>query len=151
MHLDRETGNIWIADVGQNRWEEVNLLPAGTQGGANLGWDYFEGSYSFEGVPPEGTSLVLPVIEYNHNGNHCSVTGGYVYRGAQPDWQGVYLYGDYCSNIIWGALAGQDGMWQSRQLFAEGQGTGLASFGEDEDGELYAVYLNGVILKLITE
>ena len=63
------------------------------------------------------------------------------YRGAHPDWQGVYLYGDYCSNIIWGALADQDGNWQSIQLFSGGQGSGLASFGEDENGDLYAVYL----------
>ena len=148
--FDRASGDLWIGDVGQNQWEEINLLPAGIQGGTNLGWDYYEGTHSFEGVPPEGKMLVAPVIEYSHSGGHCSVTGGYVFRGANPDWQGVYLYGDYCSNTIWGALYGQEGIWQTQQLFTGGEGRGLASFGEDESGELYAIYLNGVILKLIT-
>ena len=77
------------------------------------------------------------------------MTGGYVYRGADPNWQGIYLYGDYCSGTIWGALAGPDGEWQTTRLYHTG--SGLASFGQDQDGELYAVFLNGSIFRLVAE
>ncbi|MFN2146512.1 MAG: glucose dehydrogenase, partial [Anaerolineales bacterium] len=78
----------------------------------------------------------------------CSVTGGYVYRGSLPEWQGIYLYGDYCTGKIWGALANPDGTWQTTELFATN--LNLVSFGEDQAGELYAVFLNGEIHKLLT-
>ena len=147
--FDRRTGDLWIGEVGQNQWEEIDMLPAGIQGGTNLGWDFIEGTHSFEGSPPANLALVSPVIEYSHAGGNCSVTGGYVYRGADPDWQGIYLYGDYCSGSIWGALAGPDGAWQTTRLYASQ--SGLASFGEGEDGKLYAVYLGGTILRLISQ
>jgi glucose/arabinose dehydrogenase len=147
--FDRATGDLWIGDVGQNQWEEVDFLPAGVQAGVNLGWDYYEGTHAFDGTPSEDLELVFPVIEYSHPGGHCSVTGGYVYRGANPDWQGIYLYGDYCSGTIWGALAGPDGVWQTIRLYQTG--SGLASFGQDQDGELYAVYLNGSVFRLIAD
>jgi glucose/arabinose dehydrogenase len=145
--FDRASGDLWIGDVGQNQWEEIHVLPAGVEGGQNLGWDYFEGTHPFEGSPPAGLELVPPVIEYNHSGGHCSVTGGYVYRGSQPEWQGIYLYGDYCSGIIWGALAGPGGDWQTMRLYETS--SGLASFGEDQDGELYALYLNGSVYRML--
>lgn len=145
--FDRATGELFIGDVGQNQWEEIHRLPAGALS-ANLGWDYFEGTHSFEGSPPNNISLVFPILEYSHNGRHCSVTGGYVYRGAQlPEWQGVYLYGDYCSGFVWGALPDSSGNWQTTQLYQVP--ARIASFGEDEAGELYLVDLQGAIYKLV--
>ncbi len=145
--FDRVTGDLFIGDVGQNQWEEIHILPAGILGGINLGWNYIEGTHSFEGTPPTGVEFISPVIEYQHGGGNCSVTGGYVYRGSLPEWQGIYLYGDYCTGKIWGALASPDGTWQTTELFSTN--LNLVSFGEDQDGELYAVFLNGEIHKLL--
>jgi glucose/arabinose dehydrogenase len=145
--FDRLTGDLLIGDVGQNQWEEIDILPGGILGGSNLGWDYYEGTHTYEGNPPAGTSLIFPVIEYPHNGGKCSVTGGYTYRGTQfPDWQGVYLYGDYCAGLVWGAIPDANGNWQTAELFKVQ--AALASFGEDESGELYLLDLNGSIYKL---
>jgi len=145
--FDRLTGDLLIGDVGQNQWEEINILPAGLPGGINLGWDYYEATHAYESTPAEGYNFIFPVIEYQHSGGNCSVTGGYTYRGMQfPDWQGVYLYGDYCSGTVWGAITGADGEWQTTQLFKIQ--AAIASFGEDESGELYILDLSGRILKL---
>lgn len=144
--FDHVTGNLLIGDVGQNQWEEVHLLPAGAIS-ANLGWDYFEGTHPYEGSPPNNISLVFPLLEYSHGGGNCSVTGGYTYRGTQlPDWQGVYLYGDYCSGAVWGAIPDANGDWQTERLY--NLSASVASFGEDESGEIYLVDLNGTIYKL---
>lgn len=146
--FDRLTGDLYIADVGQNAWEEINVWEAGAPGGANFGWDYFEGTHAFEGSPPPGLSLVGPVWEYSHAGGHCSVTGGYVYRGqALPEWAGVYLYGDYCSGFVWGLLQDQGGGWQNRPLFQTE--LLITSFGEDEAGEVYLVAREGGIYQLV--
>ena len=132
--FDALTGDLYIADVGQNEWEEINFLAAGTAGGANFGWDFLEGTHVYDGTPPADFDPVPPVAEYNHD-EGCSVTGGYVYRGAEfPEWQGVYLYGDFCSGAVWGLLQ-VDGAWQSQPLFFTG--ALLSSFGEGEDGTLY--------------
>lgn len=145
--FDRLTGSLLIGDVGQNQWEEINILPAGIPGGINLGWDYYEGTHAFEGNPPDQSSFLFPVIEYQHSGGTCSVTAGYTYRGTQlPDWQGVFLYGDYCSGTVWGAIADANGNWQTGQLFD--LQAALASFGEDESGEIYLIDLNGTIYRL---
>jgi glucose/arabinose dehydrogenase len=144
--FDRATGDMFIGDVGQNVWEEIDLLPAGTPGG-NLGWDLFEGDHAFEGNPEQREGLIFPILEYQHIGGNCSVTGGYVYRGEQlPRWYGVYLFGDYCTGVIWGALPDEDGLWQAQQIFD--LPVLLASFGEDQDGELYILDLNGGIYRL---
>ncbi len=144
--FDRLSGDIYIADVGQNAWEEVNYLPAGSPAGANFGWDYREGTHPFEGQPPAGISLIDPVAEYNHT-QGCSVTGGYVYRGNRlPAWRGVYLYGDFCSGIVWGMVRNPDGTWQTRPLFDTGHY--ISSFGEDDEGEVYLVDLNGGVYRL---
>lgn len=142
--FDRATGNMFIGDVGQGEWEEIDFLPAGIVGGTNFGWNYLEGTHPYEGEAPEG--LVPPVTEYNH-GSGCSVTGGYVYRGtALPEWQGVYLYGDFCSGQIFGLVQHEDGTWESRQLFATG--FQITSFGEDENGELYVLDRGGGVYQL---
>jgi hypothetical protein len=138
---------MFIADVGQNAWEEINLLPAGAPGG-NFGWDLFEGSRVFEGSESQRDGLIFPILEYQHSGGNCSVTGGYVYRGMQlPAWYGVYLFGDYCTGLVWGALPDAEGMWQAQQLYD--LPVSLVSFGEDENGELYLVDISGRIYKLV--
>ncbi|MBI3152691.1 MAG: PQQ-dependent sugar dehydrogenase, partial [Chloroflexi bacterium] len=97
ISFDRVTGDLWIGDVGQGDWEEIDYLPAGSPGGANFGWSIMEGNHGYDGNARPG--LILPVAEYNHSEGGCSVTGGYVYRGAMPEWDGIYLYADYCSGL----------------------------------------------------
>lgn len=144
--FDRLTGDLYIGDVGQNQIEEINFLPAGSPAGANFGWNYREGTRVYQGAPPPGLELIDPVAEYNHS-HGCSVTGGVVYRGgALPAWQGVYLYGDYCSRKIWGLIPGPEAGWQETVLFETG--IAITSFGEDEAGEVYLVGHNGGILRL---
>ena len=148
--FDRATGDLLIGDVGQNAWEEIDFLPAGISSGLNLGWNYYEGTHEFQGQPSAELQFVSPIFEYSHSGGQCSVTGGYVYRGQALDaWQGVYLFGDYCAGVVWGALQGADGSWQIQEMFSVGQP--IASFGEDEDGEVYLVSLSGTILKLVSQ
>lgn len=144
--FDRATGDLYIADVGQGEWEEVNFLPGGIAGGSNFGWNYFEGTHTYEGEPPVGVNFIAPVTEYQH-GARCSVTGGYVYRGAAlPAWQGVYFYGDYCSGEVLGLLQHADGTWESQLLYS--LDVNITSFGLDENGELYVVGRSGGIYQL---
>ena len=139
ISFDRATGDLWIGDVGQNQYEEIDYLPDGSPGGANFGWSVMEGLHGYDGEAQPG--LLLPVVEYSHDIG-CSVTGGYVYRGSMPEWNGVYLYGDYCSGSVSGLIL-VDGQWQSRVLF-EAVAT-ITSFGQDEAGELYFTSDNGSI------
>lgn len=143
--FDRVTGDLWIGDVGQGEWEEVDYLPAGSPGGANFGWSIMEGSYGYDGQAQPG--LLLPAAEYSHSNPYsgCSVTGGYVYRGSMPEWNGIYLYGDYCSGKVWGLLL-SNGQWQSQVLFETG--VTITSFGEDEAGELYLLSDTGTVYLL---
>jgi glucose/arabinose dehydrogenase len=144
--FDRLTGDFYIADVGQDKYEEIDYLPAGTPGGTNFGWNFREGLHPYKGNPPAGVNLQDPVIEYDHN-QGCAVTGGYVYRGVNlPTWQGVYLYGDYCSGKVWGALRNPDGTWQDSLLFETG--FSISSFGADQAGEVYLVDYQGSIYRL---
>jgi glucose/arabinose dehydrogenase len=145
--FDRATGNLYIADVGQDAWEEVDFVAAGTPGPLNFGWSYFEGLHPFHDQPPAGETFIEPVVEYSHS-EGCSITGGYVYRGGvMPAWQGIYLYGDYCSGNVWGLIHGSDGSWQSRLLFQTS--ARISSFGVDEAEELYLADLGtGDVLRL---
>jgi glucose/arabinose dehydrogenase len=146
--FDRLTGDLFIGDVGQNAWEEINYLPAGSPGGANFGWNYFEGNHPYRGTPPSGLELVFPVAEYANPAQGCSVTGGVVYRGRSlPAWDGVYLYGDYCSGKVWGLIQHPDGTWQEALLFDNV--ARITSFGEDEDGEVYIVDYAGIVFQLV--
>ncbi|HEX7620883.1 MAG TPA: PQQ-dependent sugar dehydrogenase [Anaerolineales bacterium] len=145
--FDRLTGNLYIGDVGQEAWEEVDFVPVGTHGGMNFGWSFYEGLHSYQDQPTAGMTFTRPVAEYSHS-DGCAVTGGYVYRGrALPEWQGVYFYGDYCSGNIWGLIqTGQD-KWQSKILFSTD--AKITTFGLDEAGELYiSDYGSGTILRL---
>lgn len=136
----------WVADVGQNQWEEIDFLPAGSPGGANFGWNYREGAHPYAGEPPPGLTLIDPIYEYDHT-QGCSVTGGFAYRGqALPEWQGIYFFGDYCSGKVWGLLQ-QDGHWQTRLLFETPHN--ISSFGQDDAGEIYLLdHRAGKVLKL---
>lgn len=138
-----ENGDLWIADVGQDRVEEVNLLPASTGGGrgANLGWNLVEGNQSFEGadIPDDHTS---PIFTYEQS-ERCSVTGGAVYRGElMALLQGVYLFGDYCSGEIFGLEVQPEGV-VVRPLTIEAAGGQLVSFGQAADGELFVLEIGG--------
>ena len=145
--FDRLTGDLYLGDVGQNQWEEINYLPFDSPAGANFGWNYFEGSYHYAGTPPTDASMISPVAEYGHD-QGCSVTGGVVYRGEQlVEWQGVYIYGDYCSGLVWGLVRDSEHNWLSEPLF-DGMGL-ISSFGEDEAGEVYLVDHGGRILQLV--
>ncbi|MBN1992074.1 MAG: PQQ-dependent sugar dehydrogenase [Anaerolineae bacterium] len=144
--FDRATGDMYIADVGQNNYEEVNVEVAGTPGGQNYGWRLMEGLHCFKPAAcnPASLEVVLPLVEYDH-GQGCSVTGGYVYRGSQfPALSGIYFYGDYCSGIIWGLRQEADGNWAQAPLFPPGS-FNISSFGQDEAGELYVVNHQGDI------
>jgi glucose/arabinose dehydrogenase len=145
--FDRATGDLWIGDVGQGQWEEVDLLPAAAGGGlgANLGWNEMEGTHSYEGGSnPEGG--VLPVFEYFHD-EGCSITGGVVYRGsAIPGLGGAYLFGDYCQGDL-RALRVRDGEVSEERTF-DAHVDQLVSFAEDADGEVYALSLLGGIYRL---
>ncbi|MDO8753092.1 MAG: PQQ-dependent sugar dehydrogenase, partial [Anaerolineales bacterium] len=132
ISFDRATGDLWIGDVGQGQWEEIDYLPAGSQGGANFGWSIMEGNHGYDGQTQPG--LLLPVAEYSHSSGGCSVTGGYVYRGSMTEWNGIYFYGDYCSGYVWGLILA-DGGWQSQLLFETD--ARITSFGQDESGEIY--------------
>lgn len=134
--FDRAGGDLYIADVGQSEYEEVNHQSANSTGGENYGWPILEGTHCFEEEPCEQPGLTPPIAEYDHD-DGCSVTGGYVYRGATwPALDGVYIFGDYCSGLIWGlAPVGND---LEMQLLLESDLT-ISAFGEGEDGELYLV------------
>jgi len=144
--FDKSTGDLFIADVGQGEWEEINFLPFPLTPGMNFGWDYREGSHPFQGTPPPGLTFIEPVTEYDHS-QGCSVTGGYVYRGqALPDWNGVYFFADYCNGKVWGLLPGENDTWNSRLLFETDER--ISSFGEDTFGDLYLIAHGGSIFKL---
>lgn len=144
--FDSLSGDLYIGDVGQDTWEEIDYLPAGSPGGDNFGWSYFEGAHAYRGSPPAEMKFVMPVAEYNHELG-TAVIGGYVYWGKDlPAWQGVYLYGDYGSGRVWGLLHLPNGSWQNAQLFETG--INISSFGEDENGEIYLVDGSGSILIL---
>ncbi|HAS55184.1 MAG: glucose dehydrogenase [Nitrospirae bacterium GWC2_57_13] len=133
--FDRQTGDLFIADVGQNQYEEINVQPAGSRGGENYGWRIMEGSHCFRAKTCKKQGLVPPVAEYDHS-KGCSVTGGAVYRGTNhPRLRGIYFYGDYCSGRVWG-LRRTGGVWESKELLETGYA--ISTFGEDEDGAVYA-------------
>jgi hypothetical protein len=135
--FDRLTGDLTIGDVGQNDFEEINFQPASSLGGENYGWPIMEATHCFPGgATCNQNGLTQPVHEYNHD-EGCSITGGYVYRGAETSMSGVYLFGDFCSGRIWGLFPGEGSAPRVVQL---GQfGILITSFGEDESGELYVL------------
>ena len=149
--FDRLTGDLYIGDVGQNEWEEVNRQSASSTGGENYGWDVLEGRHCFEDAPSGACDDFLnggsdlPILEYNRTApspGHCSVTGGYVFRNLPAhSLFGQYIYGDFCSGHIWRAFEQSPGNWASPLVLDTP--FGLSSFGEGETGRLYVLYLGG--------
>ncbi len=147
------TGDLYIGEVGQNAWEEIDVEPAG-QGGKNYGWRCREGMHDYnQNCGPNAGTAVDPVIEYPHAGD-CSVSGGYVYRGsAIPSLRGTYFYGDYCSGHIWSFV------WSNGQISGEtdrsddlqSNGMNISSFGQDVDGEVYVVDHGGTVYRIDAE
>jgi glucose/arabinose dehydrogenase len=143
--FDRETGDLWIGDVGQNQIEEVDFQPADSAGGENYGWNVFEGTacYADPGCDLTSGDYVPPVVEYSHDFG-CSVTGGFVYRGtAVPMLTGVYLYADYCTGLLWGLGQDAGGAWVDSAPIETG--LQISSFGEDAAGELYVTAFDGSV------
>ncbi len=145
--FDRATGDLYLADVGQNIYEEVDFQSASSTGGENYGWRNMEGRHCYD--PKEGcdpTGLVLPIAEYSHDVGGCSITGGYVYRGSQyPALQGAYFFGDYCTGFIWSLQRDGDQWRMTKRLES---GVRISSFGEDVNGELYVVDHSGGVYRL---
>jgi hypothetical protein len=154
--FDRQTGDLWIADVGQSAREEIDVQPAGTPGGRNYGWKLMEGSACFSnascpvGSPPCGSpDLTLPVLEYGHDDGECSITGGYVARAPSlPHVWGAYFFGDLCSGRLWAADA-QGGAWRIRQL--PQRLPGVDTFGEDGAGNLFVATHEGELFQLVPQ
>ena len=144
--FDRANGDLWIGDVGQGAIEEVDHVAWPWTGTLNFGWDVYEGRSGFESKALGPGKLVQPVAQYSHS-RGCSITGGYVYRGSTvPAAAGRYFYGDYCSGTVW-SLKLVNGV--ARQIRVEPFTVkNLTSFGEDNDGELYAVSADGIVYRL---
>jgi len=146
--FDALTGDLWIADVGQNKYEEINMQPASGEGGDNYGWRCYEGDEEFNSSNCDTTAdFVFPVHTYNH-GIECSVTGGYVYRGKEiSPWYGQYFFADYCSDRI-RTLKREGGIWVEIE-YGQFPGNSFSAFGEDVNGELYvAGHTSGRIYRL---
>jgi hypothetical protein len=136
---------VWIGDVGQNAWEEIDYAAAGTAAGSNWGWDLREGTHPFEGPAPAGARE--PIFELAHDDGNCSVTGGYVYRGEKvPALRGAYVFADFCRGELL-ALVQRDGALAERAAL-EVQVDKITSFGEDADGELYVLSRSGSVYRI---
>lgn len=143
--FDRQTGALWIGDVGQNAWEEIDYAPPTSDGGENYGWDRLEGRHRFEGSPP--ARHVLPVHEYSLSGTACAVTAGYNYRGgAIPGLRNWFIFADVCQARV-KALRKNSGNGTVRDLGL--QGSNIVSFGEGAGGELYVLSLNGPVWRIV--
>jgi glucose/arabinose dehydrogenase len=144
--FDRATGDLYIGDVGQGSVEEVDFTPRNSPGLENYGWDLYEGSERYEEGTPGPGELVFPVAEYSHQ-RGCSVTGGFVYRGsARPAERGRYIYGDYCSGVVWSFRMSEGAAAGAR--IEPFRIDSLTSFGENAAGELFAVSGDGTIYRI---
>jgi glucose/arabinose dehydrogenase len=146
--FDRMTADLFIADVGQGSFEEIDFQTAQSAGGENYGWRIMEGVHCSNPNPCNQTGLTLPIHEYDHSAGDCSVTGGYVYRAAQfPRMRGLYIYGDFCTGRIWG-LRFENNAWTNALLLDNS--FQISAFGEDETGNVYvAAYNTGQISMLV--
>jgi glucose/arabinose dehydrogenase len=152
--IDRSTGELYIGDVGQNLWEEVDVVPLAALAGKDFGWNVMEGFHCFRTTNCNQDGLTPPVVEYGHEAG-CSITGGVVYRGkAIPLLSGAYFYADYCTALLRSFRFTRDGgvtdHWDwKKALDPKSRLAQIASFGEDENGEVYIIGLGGTIWKLV--
>lgn len=149
--FDRQTGDLFIGDVGEASFEEVDFQAAASAGGENYGWRLMEATHCFDPASNcNDGSLTLPVIEYPHTAGDCSISAGYRYRGtASSSLSGMYFYADFCSGKIWGATETSPGVFSS-ELLVDTELT-ITAFGEDEQGELYIAHFaspNGAVYEL---
>ncbi|MBI1278388.1 MAG: glucose dehydrogenase [Anaerolineaceae bacterium] len=132
--FDSLTGDLYVPDVGEASVEEINVLPANSNGGTNFGWSLFEGTTPFKGT--DKTGLTFPVVIYGHDDGNCSIIGGYVYRGsALSALAGKYIFGDYCSGWLWSTYQKTPNRWYTAQLMLTNQH--ITTFGQDNAGEIY--------------
>ena len=145
--FDATTGDLWIGDVGQGDWEEIDRAPAGV-GGLDFGWNVMEGFHCFQGDGCDQDGLTPPIAEYGHD-QGCSVTGGDVYRGTtQPVLAGKYVFADYCSGRFWVLDAGAEGRQEPTIALASGRS--ISSIARGPDGDLYATDLgSGELLRIV--
>jgi glucose/arabinose dehydrogenase len=145
--FDQVDGRLFIADVGQDDYEEINVQSPHSHGGENYGWNIMEGAHCYNATTCDRSGLVLPVAEYGHDLG-CSITGGMVYRGtAYPRLDGIYFYGDFCSGRIWGLT--MSGLTWTETLLIDTEFM-ITSFGSDEQGTLYFTdYKTGSIYRII--
>jgi hypothetical protein len=154
ISFDSKNANLYIADVGQNQWEEVNVQSVNSTGGENYGWRLLEGNHCYDPssncVDETDDSLVnltYPILEYEHVESACSVTGGFMYRGGKKTLRGYYYYADYCNGKIW-AARNQEGNWTST-IVKQAEGMFISTFGQDVRGHLYIADLgSGSIFKI---
>ena len=143
--FDRDTGDLWIGEVGQNSKEEVDFMPAGEGAGANFGWNLREGTEEYRGSSPP--DVVEPLLEYPNPDDGCAVIGGYVYRGAKiPDLDGAYLYTDYCNGTIHAVVQRDGAVVEDRPIFNGPSST--TAFGQDNDGDLYVLSQDSGLLRV---
>ena len=146
ISFDRVTGQLFIGDVGQGRWEEIDREKPGIRGGRNYGWNAMEGFHCYTASKCPLSGDTLPVAEYSHSGGNCSITGGFVYRGpTQTELIGQYVFADYCSGRIW-TMPNTSGVMTLRADTSQN----ITSFGESENGELYAVTSSGTVYRVLT-
>jgi glucose/arabinose dehydrogenase len=148
--FDRATGDLWIGDVGQNDFEEIDVVRAGSHGGLNFGWARMEAFHCYpDGDACDRQGFTLPVAEYSHD-EGCAVTGGVVYRGsAYPELVGGYIFSDYCSGTLWLLDAAATGTQEPTKVGSTGRN--IAGFGEDEAGEVYVADLSGAVLRVVVD
>ncbi len=156
--FDRKTGDLFIGDVGQSSFEEIDYQPSDSSGGENYGWRVMEGKScsasalkNFFKPDCDPKSFTLPILDYPRKNGNCSVIGGYVYRGSRfSELEGMYLYGDFCGGKIWGATKNDRGQWKTQELL--NTEFFISSFGEDESGNIYVVHRspdNGAIYRIV--
>jgi glucose/arabinose dehydrogenase len=150
--FDRKNGALWLADVGQNKWEEVNAVPGNSKGGKNFGWSCYEGTHNFkpDNCDANGTEYTFPIAEYKHSSDNCaSITGGFVYRGSKfKKMEGKYFYVDYCTGRFSTVFKYNDA-WLNLFLLESTQ-YAFVTFGDGHDGELYvADNVQGIIYHLV--
>ncbi len=141
------TGDLFIGDVGQNQVEEIDLQRASSAGGENYGWSCMEGDLEVNFNPCDGNPLTGPILVYGHNPG-CSVTGGFLYRGDIAGLNGRYVFGDFCSGVIWFSSESA-GVW-STEVFLDTT-MDISSFGEDDHGELFVLdHDGGVVYRFVS-
>jgi glucose/arabinose dehydrogenase len=147
--FDRKTGDLWIADVGQNKLEEVHFTSKGSGAPRNYGWKITEGKSCYEASSCQKTGLDLPLLDYSHDQGNASITGGYVYRGTvSPKIAGKYIYADFSSGRIWSLIKSAGNFVNTLEIDTNDN---ISSFGEGADGELYVVALGGKVSRLVVK